>query len=480
MIGELQTVDSQAEERHSPRAAQVEPSPIPDSGGALSPSEAQKLARALAGLPTDRRAVIVRMLLPRLRGLYFRLFLHVAGAVVALALPRHKRGIAVRRLAAAGVARAYRTQFLSLASIDAADARPLVRTIQRDFNQIARIEVAQAVAVLWAIIVPMIVAAVAAPVLTGLTFRGSLPAGRIFVTALLTVPLVAALGSLVLALTGRAAFLPPVAEKAVSGTMVAALTGMAVRLQSLVMQTPSGRTAHLVEISLWSGTISLFLLVAVSTAAIFYAGERARRRQPVAALVVTLVTLMASLERHPRFWPNSAFRQRCLRSLEAVAQRVGRDVPRSLSSGDPLRDLWAKTAYSEMAEAIREMKTWLLVPKADTRAVLLARLADVLVRTARGDWDGLERRAEDREARQRLWWVPLWNGVKALTVATLLTGTVFGLIRLGVSIPVAAAGAGPLYFLAWLLKQLDSKPLEALEVVKSIKMILTPGIGKDN
>jgi hypothetical protein len=113
-------------------------------------------------------------------------------------------------------------------------------------------------------------------------------------------------------------------------------------------------------------------------------------RHPDAVVVDELARIVETMGRHPGEWLNLHGRARVLRSLERVAQCLERYLPLHLRGRDALTDGWLREQTAGRAAAVRDLKRWVCLPKADTRQRFVDRVTDDLARAVRGDWDGLE------------------------------------------------------------------------------------------
>jgi|GEM_PF-6248293 len=113
-------------------------------------------------------------------------------------------------------------------------------------------------------------------------------------------------------------------------------------------------------------------------------------RHPDAVVVDELARMVETLGRHPGEWLNLHVRARLLHSLERVAQCLEHSLPLHLNGRDALTDGWMREQTAGRAAAVRELKRWVCLPKADTRQRFVDRISQDLIRAVRGDWDGLE------------------------------------------------------------------------------------------
>jgi hypothetical protein len=113
-------------------------------------------------------------------------------------------------------------------------------------------------------------------------------------------------------------------------------------------------------------------------------------RHPDAVVVDELARMVEMLGRHPGEWLNLHVRAKLLRSLERVAQCLEYSLPLHLNGRDALTDRWLREQTAGRAAAVRDLKRWVCLPRADTRQRFIDRISADLTRAVRGDWDGLE------------------------------------------------------------------------------------------
>jgi hypothetical protein len=113
-------------------------------------------------------------------------------------------------------------------------------------------------------------------------------------------------------------------------------------------------------------------------------------RHPDAVVVDELARMVEMLGRHPGEWLNLHVRNRLLHSLERVAQCLEYSLPLHLNGRDALTDRWLREQTAGRAAAVRDLKRWVCLPRADTRQQFIDRISTDLTRAVRGDWDGLE------------------------------------------------------------------------------------------
>jgi hypothetical protein len=118
--------------------------------------------------------------------------------------------------------------------------------------------------------------------------------------------------------------------------------------------------------------------------------RRACARHPDAVVADELLRILETVEKSPAEWVHMRGRRKVVRSLEVAARCLERNLPTRLSGEDAATDHWLRQRATGQAAAMRGLKRWVLVPKPDTREHFVQRVAQDLVRTTVGDWDGLQ------------------------------------------------------------------------------------------
>jgi hypothetical protein len=113
-------------------------------------------------------------------------------------------------------------------------------------------------------------------------------------------------------------------------------------------------------------------------------------RHPDAVVMDEMARIVDSVERQPADWLNLASRDRVLQSLERIAQCLERSMPLNLRARDEATRQWLREQTAGRATAVRELKKWVCLPRADTRAQFTRRVSRELVLAASGDWDSLQ------------------------------------------------------------------------------------------
>jgi hypothetical protein len=159
--------------------------------------------------------------------------------------------------------------------------------------------------------------------------------------------------------------------------------------------------------------------------------------------------------------------------IEDAARCIERDFPKSLLSRDPLRDRWTKQQCMEIAEAIRDLKTWLILPKSDTHEVFQAQLATMLTRVATGEWDALDRKTPDPQARAQLLHVKIQTVAASAGVWIILECLAASLRHFHIAPWPAVHWIGPLWLIVTYIQQFQPSILTSIELLKNVKGLLS-------
>jgi hypothetical protein len=99
---------------------------------------------------------------------------------------------------------------------------------------------------------------------------------------------------------------------------------------------------------------------------------------------------------------NPGGRGHILYHLETAAKTIG-SIPIILPKGTQAETHWMNQVYSERAEAVRELKTWVALPLDCTRPDLEDKLRTILTTIADGNWGALEQRPVPTTPETPLW-----------------------------------------------------------------------------
>jgi hypothetical protein len=115
-------------------------------------------------------------------------------------------------------------------------------------------------------------------------------------------------------------------------------------------------------------------------------------------------------------WLNSEDRKLLVAYLEDAA-RCLEVIPKIIAGGDHYSRMWNEQAYLLRASGIRDLKKWVLLPKAETRDYLDQELRRILQLAAVGDWDGLPQ--ADLKDTSGPWWRRALTLIRSIIIAAL-------------------------------------------------------------
>ena len=199
--------------------------------------------------------------------------------------------------------------------------------------------------------------------------------------------------------------------------------------------------------------------------------SRLERRIPDAMFVDSILRSVLIVRRSERDWQAFRSKNELMEELERAARLVGEGVPRALLTADAQTDAWLKNHCQEIGAALRAKKSWVCMPKPDTRQQLENKLTACLVDAARGSWDSLERAERKPLSRQELR-VRIGKLISGLFVA-LLPAAIYYLARQSGFLPAGALadylGFGVvLWAVIALLLTIDSRFGEKIEIFQKI------------
>jgi hypothetical protein len=133
--------------------------------------------------------------------------------------------------------------------------------------------------------------------------------------------------------------------------------------------------------------VASILFVAVPGTAL---AARRVMHAPDARLVDNILIALKIVCRTDALWTNFDSKTRLMTALESAAKTASEGLPRALRTGDPYTERWLRKRCYEIAASLRAKKTWVCMPKFDTREQLEAKLVKCFIDAASGNWDGLE------------------------------------------------------------------------------------------
>ncbi|HEY0785205.1 MAG TPA: hypothetical protein VGD62_04990 [Acidobacteriaceae bacterium] len=207
---------------------------------------------------------------------------------------------------------------------------------------------------------------------------------------------------------------------------------------------------------------------------------RAIRHSIDARIFVRVLNLLSKIEQHPFRWQELAFKTELLTELNAIARMIQHDLPAQCSSfEDEVFRAWLRERMTLVATRFREMKQWIILPRADTRDYLLQQLAAITISLAQGDWDALPTAQTSQQARRAGHLANALGSLRTLAASVLPILILVALARLHVRLPEALRLYAYLAASFWLgigvLSLLDPLYAARLDAVKSAMQIFPLG-----
>jgi hypothetical protein len=126
----------------------------------------------------------------------------------------------------------------------------------------------------------------------------------------------------------------------------------------------------------------------------------------------------------------------------------------------------------QMAAAQRGLKSWVLMPKPDTREQFIARIVDTFVHAATGEWDALARSEDEPQTQRERWRIKATAVAKAIVIALLPLLILWGVQQSPLKIPELVAGYATIGVLLWmvltLLTSLDASLHTKVSVMEKV------------
>jgi hypothetical protein len=232
-----------------------------------------------------------------------------------------------------------------------------------------------------------------------------------------------------------------------------------------------------------AGGMSAFVLIigVAATPALLVIARRLRRNTD-ARILTKIVALMDDTERYPRQWEELSFRAHLAKELDAIASLIENALPAAYSNKDELFRRWMSARSRRIATHLRDLKSWLAIPRKDTREYFLQALGQVVICLGRGDWDGIPAAAPSSEGRRAGRIATLLSAVRTLSASVLPAAILVLLHVLHRDPPSQISGYLAFGAAAWLtvgcISLLDPLYSSRLEAFKSALQFL-PGLKKD-
>jgi hypothetical protein len=202
---------------------------------------------------------------------------------------------------------------------------------------------------------------------------------------------------------------------------------------------------------------------------------RQRWRDPRAHLMKALLHALrevVALKEDPR-WANPEARKSLVPDLEDAATCL-EVIPKRFPDRDRFSSTWNQQAYLRRASGIRDLKKWVLLPKAETRDHLERTLRDVLERASVGDWDGLPQAGLPEDPPVSLWRRAVMI-IRSIVIAAIppVAVIVFGRNFPESDIKNNVTGLAWIWALVSLLGMLDPRFGEKLSAIKDLPSFMT-------
>jgi hypothetical protein len=147
--------------------------------------------------------------------------------------------------------------------------------------------------------------------------------------------------------------------------------------------------------------------------------RRLKTNHPDTVLINVLLRVLSIVEKQPHHWADLKFRRQLIPMIEEAASCIQYGLCRQCQSGDNNLDVWVQDIMTRKAAALRELKKWVLTPKADTRGQFIARVAASFSQIVSGNWDALEQIEPRKLSHLQLWRTRMGAALGALFMSGL-------------------------------------------------------------
>lgn len=177
-------------------------------------------------------------------------------------------------------------------------------------------------------------------------------------------------------------------------------------------------------------------------------------------------------------------RAEILANLEEAARSL-EAMPAHFPPDDPIHMIWTPNVYGERADAIRDLKKWVLLPLDCTPHDLEAKIRAILLLLVAGNWGALDR-VQVPKLAPLPWWERVWYVARPLLIAILPPSLVVGIQWQHIQLPAPLDSWALPISLVWtamcLLAALDPHFAEKISTFKDLPSIFTRGSkeGKDS
>ena len=225
--------------------------------------------------------------------------------------------------------------------------------------------------------------------------------------------------------------------------------------------------------------VSLLLFISIFTWATItnlYTLRREREHAD-AKLVHLLVDTLHDLETDKCVWQEPAIKAWTVARIEEIASCVERDWPWGIVKDDATVCTWLEQTTQRKAMAIRELKKWVLNPKADSHENVLRKLSQILVIATCGDLDSLEMAPEQPASPKAGLVKRLWSAARVLPTAVIPGFIVWVFHKAGLLMPPVltyAAVGSFIWACLTFMTELDPRYSDRLEAFDRLTNVLLP------
>lgn len=202
-----------------------------------------------------------------------------------------------------------------------------------------------------------------------------------------------------------------------------------------------------------------------------------RHKYPVVGLTAFfLLTMLENIKKGERSWGKPAFSADLMQNLEFVAHDIENRLPLQLKSRDEQTDTWFQVKCGRVANYIRSLKRWVLVPKPDTRAHFEKAVQSLFVNIVSMNWDGLVEVEETNAAAIKRWYHKVFSALSQIGVALLLPLSLYIFHRMypTVAIPPTITALVLGFPVVQLLTLLDPNLNAKITALKDITQVAFP------
>jgi hypothetical protein len=222
------------------------------------------------------------------------------------------------------------------------------------------------------------------------------------------------------------------------------------------------------------------LAIAIVSIVVKAVASRQIRHAPDAIFAHRILRVLEIIGASDRSWSDLATKNLLMREIESASRIVGDAMPTALSSADSYTDAWIRGRCNEIAASLRAKKTWVCMPKPDTRVHLERSFAKYFIDGVLGNWDSLEVAQPVPLSRQAIR-ARLRAFALGLFIALLPLAVYYGAESMGVLVPGLLADYLGFAVILWLviaiLLAVDPRFGEKVETVQKI-VTMVPRLGK--